>query len=204
MKNKKLHALLIISTIAALSMLLSGCKELQPPPSSTVSSEEEPAQTPPEESTSGSESSVTASQEPGPTETPANTADFEEAFASNPIDAWMTDALESASSTSAILKAYDTGGRYWKAMIPIAYSAALDVVADDDRTQLEQDHKIWEDTVDDIVETIREKNSEDKLSASRLIQERYRFTAEALCEIYFAGTGELPDFFKAMSDEPVG
>lgn len=204
MKKKKLTALLIFCVLAALSMLLSGCEELEPPPSSTVTSEAEPTLTPTEEPASKPESSAVASQYPEPTEAPVNTAGFEDVFAANPIDAWMTDALDDASSTSAILKTYDTAGKYWKAMVPIAYSAAMDVVAEDDRVQLEQDQKTWEETVDGIIETIREENTEDKLTASRLIQERYRFTAEALCEIYFAGTGELPDFSKAMSDEPVG
>lgn len=204
MKNKKLTAILILCALMTLFILLSGCEELQSSPSSTATSETESIQTPSEGSSSVPESSVAASQDPEPTEAPANTADFEEAFAANPIDAWMTDALEDASSTSAILKAYDTAGRYWKAMIPIAYSAAMDVLAYDDRVQLEQDQKTWEETIDGMIETIREENTEDKLTASRLIQERYRFTAEALCEIYFAGTGELPDFSKAMSDEPVG
>lgn len=206
MKNRKFTAIFLAAALLLLPVTLSGCEEIKEP-AAPSSSTAEPTPAPTEEPASKPESEVVASPDPEPTEAPAQTAGFEEAFAENPIDKKLADDLDTASSSSAILKAYENAGKYWKAMIPIAYSAAMEVVDGDDRAQLEQDQKLWEETIDGIVETIRQENSEGsdgKLTASRLIQERYRETAKILCEIVFSATGELPDFSKAMSDEPVG
>lgn len=206
MKNRKLTALLMSCALVMLPAALSGC-EGQQVSSTPTSSVAEPTQAPTEKPTSGPESEVTASIEPEPTEAPAQAADFEEVFAENPIDTQLTDDLDIASSSSAILKAYENAGKRWRNMIPLAYDSAMEVLAEDDRTQLEQDQQTWEDTIDEIVAAIQEKNSEGsdgKITASRLIQERYRETVKALCEIYFDNTGELPDFTPVMSDEAKG
>lgn len=206
MKNRKLTALLISCALVVLPAVLSGCEEQQVSlePTSSVA---EPTQAPTEEPPSEPESEVTVSTEPEPTEAPAQTSDFEEVFAENPIDVQLTDDLDIASSSSAILKAYENAGKRWRNMVPLAYDSAMEVLAEDDRTQLEQDQQTWEDTIDEIVAAIQEKNSEGsdgKITASRLIQERYRETVKALCEIYFDNTGELPDFTPVMSCEAKG
>lgn len=203
MRNKRFTALLITCALLLLPAALSGCEE-QPSSSVPASSVAEPTPEPTDEPSPEPQESSSPSQDPEPTEAPAQTSSFEEAFAENPIDVQLADDLDMASSSSAILKAYENAGKRWKAMVPIAYSSAMEAVAEDDRAQLEQDQKTWEETIDGVIETIREENSADKLTASRLIQERYRFTVEDLCKIYFDVTGELPDFSKAMSDEPVG
>ena len=202
MKNTRLVTFLMVVAIMLLPITLSGCDgQEQPAPSS--SSTAEPTETPTSEP-SQPESEPAASSEPEPTKAPDNAANFEE---ENPIDAQLADALDAASSSSTILKAYETAGKYWKAMIPIAYDAAKAAVSEEDRAQLEQDQQTWEDTIDGIVAEIQEKNSEGgegKITAARLIQERYRETARSLCEIIFSETGELPDFASAMSSEPKG
>lgn len=208
MRNIRFTVLLMACALLILPAALSGCQEqLSPSQPASSAAAPTPEPEPTQEPASSSADSSDSSQEPEATGAPVQVSGFEEAFAENPIDARLSDDLDAASSSSAILKAYENAGKRWKAMIPIAYSAAMEVTAGDDRAQLEQDQKVWEETIDGIVETIREENgdgSDGKLTASRLIQERYRTTAESLCEIYFAGTGELPDFSKAMSDEPVG
>ena len=205
MKNIRLVTFLMVVAIMLLPITLSGCDgQEQPAPSS--SSTAEPTETPTSEP-SQPESEPAASSEPEPTDAPDNAANFEEAFAENPIDAQLADALDAASSSSTILKAYETAGKYWKAMIPIAYDAAKTAVSEENRAQLEQDQQTWEDTINGIVAEIQEKNSEGgegKITAARLIQERYRETARSLCEIIFSETGELPDFASAMSSEPKG
>lgn len=205
MKNTRLVTFLMAGAILLLPITLSGCEgQEQPAPSS--SSTAEPTETPATEP-SQPESEPATSSEPEPTDAPDNAANFEEAFAENPIDAQLADALDAASSSSAILKAYEAAGKYWKAMIPIAYDAAKTAVSEEDRAQLEQDHQAWEDSIDEIIAEIQEKNGEGgdgKITAARLIQERYRETARSLCEIIFSETGELPDFAPAMSSEPKG
>lgn len=203
MRNRKMAAI-IVALALILPILLSGCQE-QPAPSQPSSSVVAiPTEAPTEEPSSNSESEPQSSQEPEPTEAPGG---FEEAFAENPIDAQLTDALDAASSNSAILKAYEKAGKYWRAMVPLAYDAAKAVVSEDDRAQLEEDQKVWKDTIDDIVAEIQEQNGQDgngRIASARLIQERYRETVKALCEIIYSGTGELPDFTPAMSDGPKG
>lgn len=204
MKNKRTAAIFMACLLTLLPVLLSGCEE-QPGSSQPSSSAVEPTQAPSEApSSSQPESGSEPSQEPEPTEAPAS---FEEVFAENPIDSQLTDALDTASSSSAILKAYEKAGQYWKAMVPLAYDAAKAVVPEDDRAQLDEDQKNWENTIDDTIAAIREENSQEgdgKLTSARLIQEKYRETAKALCEMIYSNTGELPDFTPAMSDEPKG
>lgn len=206
MKNRKLTALLMSCALVMLPAVLSGCEgqQVSLAPTSSVA---EPAQAPTEEPASEPESEATVSSEPEPTDAPAQTADFEDVFAGNPIDTQLTDDLDIASSSSAILKAYENAGKRWRNMVPLAYDYAMEVSAEDDRAQLEQDQQTWEDTIDEIVAAIQEENSEGsdgKITASRLIQERYRETVKALCEIYFNNTGELPDFTPVMSGEAKG
>ena len=203
MKNKRIAAILTACLLILLPVLLSGCEE-QPGSSQSASSVAEPTQAPSQEPSSLPESVSEPSQEPEPTEAPAG---FEEVFAENPIDSQLADALDTASSSSAILKAYEKAGQYWKAMVPLAYDAAKAVVSEDDRAQLDEDQKVWEDTIDDRIAAIREENGEEsdgKITSARLISERYRETAKALCEVIYSNTGELPDFTPAMSDEPKG
>ena len=208
MKNTRFSALFLAGVLMLLPALFSGCGEIkEPAPPSSSSSIAEPSENPPEEPSSQPESEVTASQEPEPTEEPTQMADFEEVFAENPIDTKLADDLSAASSSKAIFKAYETAGKYWKEMIPLAYNAAKEVVGEEDRAQLEQDQQTWKDTIDDIVSAIQEENedsSDGKITSARLIEERYRETAKSLCEIIFAETGELPDFSPAMSDTPKG
>lgn len=207
MRNKKMAAI-IMALALILPILLSGCQE-QPAPSQPSSSAvakptEAPTKAPTEEPSSKPESEPESSQEPEPTVAPGG---FEEAFAENPIDVQLTDALDAASSSSAIFKAYEKAGKFWRAMVPLAYDAAKAVVSEDDRAQLDEDQKTWEDTIDDIVAQIQEENGQDgdgRITSARLIQERYRETAKALCEIIYSSTGELPDFTPAMSDGPKG
>lgn len=188
MKNTRFTAFFLAGVLMLLPALFSGCGEIkEPAPPSSSSSIAEPSENPPEE--------------------PTQMADFEEVFAENPIDTKLADDLSAASSSKAIFKAYETAGKYWKEMIPLAYNAAREVVGEEDRAQLEQDQQTWRDTIDDIVSAIQEENedsSDGKITSARLIEERYRETAKSLCEIIFAETGELPDFSPAMSDTPKG
>lgn len=204
MKNSKLTALLIFCALIMLPAALSGCEQQQ---TSSISSVAEPTQAPTEEPASEPESKAEESAEPEPTDAPAQHTGFEEAFSENPIDAQLTDDLDIASSSNAILKAYENAGKHWKSMVPLAYDSAKAVVSEDEKAQLEQDQKNWNDTIDEIIATIQEENSEGgdgKIAAARLIQERYKETVKPLCEIVFAETGELPDFTPAMSGEPMG
>lgn len=206
MKNKEVTALIIIMILLLFPMVLSDC-ERQQDPSQLVSSTAGPTEAPNNEPSSQPESETKATQEPEPTEAPDSMVNFEEVFAENPIDSQLADALDTASSSSAILKAYETAGKYWRALVPIAYNAAKSAAAEEDQAQLEQDHKAWEDTIDDVITAIQEENIEGadgKITAARLIEEKYRETAKELCKIVYAGTGELPDFAPAMSDEPKG
>ena len=206
MKNTKFTAFFLAASLLLLPVTLSACKETNEP-AAPSSSTAEPTPAPTGEPSSKPESAVKASPDPEPTDAPAQTAGFEEAFAENPIDKQLADELDTASSSSAILKAYETAGKYWKAMVPIAYAAAEEVSDDEGRAQLEQDQQVWEDSIDGIVADIEEKNGDGgdgKITTARQIEERYRETAKILCEIVFSETGELPDFSKAMSDEPVG
>lgn len=208
MKNTRFSALFLACVLMLLPALFSGCGEINEPASlSSSSSIAEPTENPPEEPSSQPESEIAASQRPEATDGPAQMADFEEVFAENPIDTKLSDDLSEASSSKAIFKAYETAGKCWKEMIPLAYNAAKEVVGEEDRVQLEQDQQTWKDTIDDIVSAIQEENedsSDGKITSARLIEERYRETAKSLCEIIFAETGELPDFSPAMSDTPKG
>lgn len=208
MKNTRFSALFLACVLMLLPALFSGCGEINEPASlSSSSSIAEPTENPPEEPSSQPESEIAASQRPEATDGPAQMADFEEVFAENPIDTKLSDDLSEASSSKAIFKAYETAGKYWKEMIPLAYNAAKEVVGEEDRVQLEQDQQTWKDTIDDIISAIQEENedsSDGKITSARLIEERYRETAKTLCEIIFAETGELPDFSPAMSDTPKG
>ncbi len=208
MKNTRFSALFLACVLMLLPALFSGCGEINEPASlSSSSSIAEPTENPPEEPSSQTESEIAASQRPEATEGPAQMADFEEVFAENPIDTKLSDDLSEASSSKAIFKAYETAGKYWKEMIPLAYNAAKEVVGEEDRVQLEQDQQTWKDTIDDIISAIQEENedsSDGKITSARLIEERYRETAKTLCEIIFAETGKLPDFSPAMSDTPKG
>lgn len=206
MKKTKFTALFLSAALLLLPVTLSGCEEIKEP-AAPSSSTAEPAPAPTDEPVSKPESEVVASPDPEPTEPLAQADGFEEAFAENPIDKRLADDLDTASSSSAILKAYENAGKYWRAMVPLAYAAAEEASDEEGRAQLEQEQQVWEDSIDGIVADIEEKNGDGgdgKLTASRLIQERYRETAKILCEIVFSETGELPDFSKAMSDEPVG
>lgn len=207
MKRIKVSALFLAGALILLPSVLSGCEEVKEPSSSSDVSIIEPTEEPSDEPSSQPESEIISSQEPEPTEEPPKTADFEEIFAENPIDAKLADDLDGASSSRAILKAYETAWKYWKEMVSLSYDAAKAVVTEDDRAQLEQEQQTWENTIDEIVSSIQEETSgesDGKITAARLIQERYRETAKALCEIVFTETGELPDFSPAMSDAPKG
>ena len=206
MKKTKFTALFLSAALLLLPVTLSGCEEIKEP-AAPSSSTAEPTPAPTEEPASKPESEVVASPDPEPTEPPAQTDGFEEAFAENPIDKRLADDLDTASSSSAILKAYENAGKYWRAMVPLAYAAAEEASDEEGRAQLEQEQQVWEDSIDGIVADIEEKNGDGgdgKITAARQIEERYRETAKILCGIVFSETGELPDFSKAMSDEPVG
>lgn len=200
MKNTKITAIFLSAALLLLPVTLSGCDGVQTP-SAPSSSTADPTQAPTEEPTASPESEIEASPEVEPTEEPAYTDGFEEAFAENPIDKQLAEDLDVASSSSAILKAYENAGTYWRAMVPLAYAAAGEVSDEEGRAQLEQEQQAWEDSIDGIVAEIEEKNGDSgdgKITAARQIEERYRETAKILCEIVFEKTGELPDFEAAM------
>lgn len=206
MKIKGISLLLLSCALLILPVMLSGC-ENQQAPSQPTSSVAEPTQAPTETPSSEPEDEISSSEEPEPTESPIQTADFEEVFAANPIDDQLNNDLDFATSSSAILKAYESAGKRWKAMVSPAYASAKEVLPEDDRLQLEQEHQDWEDTIDDIIASIQEENSDSddgKITSARLIQEKYKETVKGLCEIYFSSTGELPDFTAVMSDKPLG
>lgn len=211
MTQKRTIDLLMAFLFLLLPILLSSCSNLQQssiPSSSQV------------------ESSSQASSEPVPTEKPTvepseelsatlseasnlNTEDggFDAAFKINPIDTALEEDLANASSSRAILQAYEDAETRWKTMLQISYNAAKNLLDGESSETLQQEQKDWEDKIKSEIDAIRDKNGDDsdgRITSALEIQERYRERTKELCGIVFESSGELPSFDTAMSGEALG
>lgn len=201
-KRQKL-AVLLAAFCLMLPFLLSGCEGQGEPESSVSSQEASPTPKP----TPTPEPTAEPTPEASPTPEPSSGPSFEEVFADNMIDEKLAEDLDSASSTNAILTAYSNAAKSWQIAIPSFYTSALEVLSDNDKESLRQEHGDWQNTVEEEVDQIlleRGEDSDSQVSAAIAIMKKYRDHAQALCEICFSGKGELPDFDAALTAGPMG
>lgn len=203
MKKKKISAILAALVLMLLPILFSGCESQGKPESGSSSSQSastpEPAVTP--------EPTKEPTPEPTSTPEPSSAPDFEEVFAGNPIDGKLNDDLDAASSTNAILAAYNEAAKSWKTVIPSFYASSLEVSADDAKETLRQEYEAWQNTIEEEVDQVLQERGDDsdsQVSAAISVMEKYREQAQTLCEAIFSSTGELPDFDAALSAGPMG
>lgn len=211
MNKKRWNTLLIAFAVLLLPVFLSGCENLQlsspssssqAAPNSDVSSEPAPTVEPTLEPTpepSAVSSAVSELEKPA--------ADFDQVFDGNSLDAALEDELAEASSSHAILQAYENAESRWKSFIQLTYNNGKSQLSGEDLERFQQEQESWEESIDIVVEGIRADAGDDsdgKLTAARMIQERYREWGKSLAQVIYDATGELPDFEKALSGEAMG
>lgn len=211
MNNKRWNTLLIAFAVLLLPVFLSGCENLQlsspssssqAAPNSDASSEPAPTVEPTLEPTpepSAVSSAVSELEKPA--------ADFDQVFDGNSLDAALEDELAEASSSHAILQAYENAESRWKSFIQLTYNNGKSQLSGEDLERFQQEQESWEESIDVVVEGIRADAGDDsdgKLTAARMIQERYRVWGKSLAQVIYDATGELPDFEKALSGEAMG
>lgn len=198
---KGFQRFLSLAICAGLLLAAGACSQLGEETSSQVS-------TP---SVSVVESKAAPTPTPSPSPTPETssevsvvpTGDFEEEFSTNPIDAKMEDDLLLASSNTLILQAYNSAASRWETVINTAYADAQASMTGDSLAKLQEEQEAWENDLDSQLQSIRDENSEDSMTAAKLVVEYYRDRAKVLCEAAYEASGEMPEF-PSTDGEAVG
>lgn len=204
---KGFQRFLSLAICAGLLLAAGACSQLGEETSSQVST--------PSVSLVESEASPTPTPTPTPTPSPSPTpeassevsvvptGDFEEEFSKNPIDAKMEDDLLLASSNTLILQAYNSAASRWETVINTAYADAQASMTGDSLAKLQEEQEAWENDLDSQLQSIRDENSEDSMTAAKLVVEYYRDRAKVLCEAAYEASGEMPEF-PSTDGEAVG
>ena len=179
--------------------------ESEPEPTPDVESEPESSLPESSEESEPSSEVEESSSESEPASVPADS--FDEIFDGNPLDTALEDELAEASSNHAILQAYENSESRWKSFIQLTYNDGKSQLTGEDLERLQQEQESWEESIDIVVEGIRADAGDDsdgRLTAARMVQERYRVWGKSLAQVIYDATGELPDFEKAWSGEAMG
>lgn len=206
MKNtnkNKLTNIFYVIIIIIFPILLASCDENKNNWSSLTESEPTATQIPTVEPTSP----PIQTEEPVQTPETSDVSNFEQVFADNPIDAALKDDLDIASTTNAIIQAYNRSTDYWKLMIEIAYSESLKILSENERDAMQMEQQDWESVIDseiaDLLENVGD-SSDEQINAAIMVRDKYRDRAKSICYMVFLNSNELPDFEKAILGEAMG
>jgi len=122
---------------------------------------------------------------------------FDGEFSQNPIDKQYDEAYSHATSFSMMRQACDEAAKQWKAMVDVAYNAAMGAIPEEDQSALRQEQEQWSAGLNSRIETVRAEAGDDNegiLTASKQIVLIYRDRAMALCRVKYEADGELPEF----------
>ena len=204
-KNGRFAALALV--LAALVLVSAACSGVParseasptPEPTATAESTAEPTAAPepteeptPEPEEEGSLDDGHNSMLPAPE---AGSAEFQAAFAENPIDAQFMDDLFSAGSVSAMVAACNTASASWQAQIESVFMQLMEDETADVTERISAEHAYWQENESESLREIREAVDEEESMAAYTVAENimlyYRTHAIELCAELFEITGEL-------------
>lgn len=117
-------------------------------------------------------------------------SDFKTKFMENPIDADFNEDISLAASESEIVSIITAATESWKDAVDSAYQVALDSCATEDASaKVKAAQVAWAETLENNLDSIREKGDDAATTAMNLLQV-YRQHAAELLEMAFNNNGD--------------